>query len=123
MNTPVQRFGHLRIDRCTESGQTAECSLDVATGAAEPVIEIEMPESGIEVIKPHQTHDTAAKPDAFRISSRTVDGLRSFREFIGLALAVLGNISSRRLLWRLVLRARISALRDGASKPQEKGKA
>jgi hypothetical protein len=95
----------------------------VATWAAEPVIEIKMPESSIEVIKPHQTHDTATEPDAFRISSRTVDGLRRFREFIGLALAVLGDIGSRRLLWRLILCARISALGDGPSKSQEKGKA
>lgn len=92
MDTAIQRFGHLRIDRCAKSGQTAEGSLDVATRAAEPVIEIEMTEGGIEVIKPHQTYDTAAEPNAFRIACGTIDGLRGFRELIGLSLAVLGGI-------------------------------
>jgi hypothetical protein len=92
MNTPVERVRHLRINRCAESGQTAKCSLDVTTGAAEPVIKVEMPESGIEVIEPHQTYDTAAEPDAFWISCRTVDGLRRFCKFIGFALTVLRDI-------------------------------
>jgi hypothetical protein len=92
MNASVQRFGHLRIDRCAKSGQTAECSLHVAAGAAESVIEIEMPESGVEVVKPHQAYDTAAKPNAFRVTGGTIDGLRGFGEFIGFALAVLGGI-------------------------------
>jgi len=122
MNASVQRFGHLRIDRRAKSGQTAECSLDVAAGAAEPVIEIEMTESGIEVVKPHQAYDTAAKPDAFRVTSRTVDGLSGFGELIGLALAVLGDVRGCRLL-RLVLSSRISALGNRASNPNEKGKA
>lgn len=94
MNASVQRFGHLRIDRCTKSGQTAECSLDVAAGAAEAVIEIEVTESGIEVIQPHQAYDTAAEPNALRIAGGTIDRLRGFRELIGLTLAVLGDIRS-----------------------------
>jgi hypothetical protein len=122
MNASVQRFGHLRIDRCTKTGQTTEGGLDVAAGAAEPIVEIEMAESGIEVVEPHQAYDTATEPDAFWISSRSVDGLRSFREFIGLALTVLRGIGRRRLL-RLVLSPRISTLGDSASKPDQKGKA
>lgn len=81
-----------------------------------------MTESGIEVIQPHQAYDTAAQPNALRIACGTVDGLRGFRELIGLALAILGDIRSRRLL-RLVLSPRISALGDGASEPDKKGKA
>jgi hypothetical protein len=95
----------------------------MAAGATEPVIEVEMPESSIEVIKPHQAHDTAAEPDAFRVACGTVDGLGGFGELVGLALAVLGDIRSRRRLGRLVLGARISALREGASKPDKKGEA
>ncbi len=81
-----------------------------------------MAEGGIEVIEPHQADDTAAQPNAFRIASGTVDSLRGLSEFIGLALAVLGHIRRRRLL-ALVLSPRISALGNGASKPDKKGKA
>jgi hypothetical protein len=93
----------------------------VATGAAKPVVKIEVAESGIEVIKPHQAYDAAAKPNAFRVACGAVDGLCGFSELIGLALAVLGGIC-RRGLFALVLSARIPALGDGASKPDQKGK-
>ncbi len=55
----------------------------------EPVIEIQMSEGGVEIVPPHQHHDAAAEPNAFWIAGRTVDGLRGFRELIGLALVVL----------------------------------
>lgn len=92
MDAAIERFRHFRIDRCAETGQTAERCLDVATGAAKPVVEIEMTESSIEVIKPHQANDTAAEPNAFRIASGAIDGLCGFRKLIGLALTVLGGI-------------------------------
>ncbi len=91
-------------------------------GAAEPIIEIEMPERSIEIIKPHEAHNTAAEPDTFRVARGTVDGLRGLSEFVCLALAVLGNICGGGLL-RLVLSALIPALGNGASKPNKKGQA
>ena len=90
--------------------------------AAEAVIKIEVPESGIEVIKPHQADNTATEPNAFRVTGGAIDSLRGFRELVGLALAVLGDIRSRGLLRRLVLSPRISALSERASKTDEKGK-
>ncbi len=123
VDTAIQRVGHLRIDRRTESGQATERRLDMPAGATEPVIKIEMAKRGIEVIKPHQADDTAAEPDALRITGGTIDGLRGFCELVGLALAVFSGIRSRRRLRRLVLGPRISALGEGASNPDEKGKA
>ena len=75
-----------------ETRQAAEGRLDVAAGAAEAVVEIEMAEGGVEIVAPHQAHHAAAEPDAFRVAGRAVDGLRGLDEFVGLALAVLGRI-------------------------------
>ena len=72
----------------------------MAAGAAEPVVEIEVAECGIEVVAPHQAHDAAAEPDAFRVSARAVDGLGRLDEFVGFALIVLvgvGGIGGRLL--------------------------
>ena len=92
MNAAVQRLGHLGIDLAAKPGQAAKRRLDMAAGATEPVVEIEVTKGGIEIVEPHQTHDTATEPDAFGVSSRTVDGLRGLDKFIGLALVVLGRI-------------------------------
>ena len=64
----------------------------MAAGAAEPVVEIEVAEGGIEVVAPHQAHHAAAEPDAFGVSGRAVDGLGRLDEFVGLALVVLGGV-------------------------------
>ena len=72
--------------------QAAERRLDMAARAAKPVVEVEMAEGGVEIVAPHQNHDAAAEPDAFRISGRAIDGLRRLDEFVGLALAVFGRI-------------------------------
>ena len=85
-----RRFRHLGVDLAAKAGQAAEGRLDMAAGAAEAVVEIEVAEGGIEVVPPHQAHHAAAEPDAFRVSGRAVDGLRRLDEFVGLALIVLG---------------------------------
>jgi len=73
---------HLGIDLSAKPGQAAERRLDVAAGAAEPVIEIKMPKGGIEIVPPHQAHHATAEPNAFRVSGRAIDGLRRFNEFV-----------------------------------------
>ena len=92
--------------------------------AAEAVVKVEMPESRVQVIAPHQDNNTAAEPDAFRVSRRTIDGVLSFDEFVGFALAVLGGIGRsggcRRL--GLVLGAKIAALRNRSTNAEQQGK-
>ena len=95
MDAAVQASRHLGIDLAAKPGQAAERRLDVAAGAAEPVVEIEVAERGIEIVAPHQAHHAAAEPDAFRVAGRAVDGLRGLDEFVGLALVVLGGIGRR----------------------------
>ena len=92
MDAAVQALGNLGVDLAAEAGQAAERRLDVAAGAAEPVVEIEMAEGGVEVVAPHQAHHAAAEPDAFRVAGRAVDGLGGLGEFVGLALVVLGGV-------------------------------
>ncbi len=92
MDAAAQGFSDLGIDLPAETGQAAERRLDVPAGAAEPVVEIEVPESGVEIVAPHQAHHTAAEPDTFRVAGRAVNDLGGLDEFVGLALVVLGGV-------------------------------
>jgi hypothetical protein len=113
------QVSRLWIDR-PEPHQAAESRLDMAARAAEPVVEIEMPKSSVEVVARHQDHHPAAKPDAFRVAGRTVDSLRGLDEFVSLALVVLGGIG--RGFTGLVLDVRVAALGKRAAEPDQEGK-
>jgi hypothetical protein len=123
MNTSTQAFWCFGVDGA-KAHEAPERRLNVAAGAAKPVIQIEVAEGGIEIVTPHQNHHAAAEPDAFRISGRAIDGLRSLDEFIGLALTVFGHISRRSRigrgrLARLILGAKVAALGEGASETDQ----
>ena len=90
----------------------------MAAGAAESVVEIEVPEGGIEIVHPHQTDDAAAEPHAFGISGRAINGLGGFGELVGLALAVLGGVR-RRGFALLVLSVIVAALSEGTSQSEQ----
>lgn len=122
MNLVVQAPWHLVVDLPAKTGQAAEGRLDVAARAAESVIEVEVPERGIEVVTPHQAHHAAAEPDAFRIPARSIDGLRRLDEFVGLALVVLGRVGRIGSCGFLILGRGGAALGDGASDADQDGK-
>jgi hypothetical protein len=119
VNAAVEGFGHLGVDLAAEAGQAAECRLDMPTGTAKPVVEIEVTKGGIEVVEPHQPYHAATEPDAFRVAGRAVDGLRCFNELVGLALIVPGRIRRGgricRRFARLILGPKVAALRKRAS--------
>jgi hypothetical protein len=92
VNPVVEALLDLVVDLPAKAGQAAKGGLDVAAGAAEPVIEIEMPERGVEVVAPHQADHAAAEPDTFRVAGRAIEDLLRLDEFVGLALIVLGRI-------------------------------
>ena len=52
VDAAVQAVRHFRIERA-ESDEAAERRLDMAAGASEAVIEIEMAERGVEIVAPH----------------------------------------------------------------------
>ena len=112
VNLVVQAPRHLVVDLSPKTGQTAEGCLDMAARAAEPIVEIEVAECGVEVVAPHQAHDASAEPDAFRVSARAVDGLGRLDEFVGFPLIILGGVGliTGRRLAGLILRGRAAAL-------------
>ena len=124
VHAAAQRIGRLGIDR-SEPHQTAERRLDMAAGAAEAVIEVEMAERRIQVVPPHQDDHAAPEPDTFRVTRGTVDGMRGFDKLVGLALAVLGGLSGRirrigggRLVL-LILGTQIAALGNRATDTEQ----
>ena len=104
MDAAAQRVRHLGIDLAAETGQATERRLHMPARAAEPVVQIEVPKRGVEIVEPHQPNHAAAEPDAFGVSGRAVDGLRGLQELVGLALVVLGDVGGGgrgRLAWVL----------------------
>jgi hypothetical protein len=123
MNTSTQAFWCFGVDGA-KAHEAPERRLNVAAGAAKPVIQIEVAERGVEIVAPHQNHHAAPEPDAFRVSGRAIDSLRSLDEFIGLALTVFGRISRRSRicrggLARLILGAKVAALGEGGSETDQ----
>ena len=88
MHAAVERVGRLRIDVALPH-EAAECRLDVAGRAAEPVVQIEVAEGGIEIVAPEQAHHAPSEPQAFRIGGRPAQDLLGFGEFVDLLLASL----------------------------------
>ena len=82
---------HLVVDLGAKPGQAAEGRLHMAARAAKPVVKVEVAESGIEIVAPHQADHPAAEPDAFGVAGRAIDGLGGLGKFVGLALVVLGG--------------------------------
>jgi hypothetical protein len=124
VDAAIERFRHLGIDLPAEPGQAAEGRLDMAARTAKAVVKVEMAKGGIEIVKPHQAHDTPAKPDTFRISGRPIQRLRRLDEFVGLALVILVGVGGicRGGFSGLVLGVIIAALGEGASDTDQEGK-
>src|SRR5688572_5243251 len=70
MDAVVQRFRRLRIGVAL-TDETAERRLDMAAWAAEPIIEVEMPERRIEIVHPESADHPSTEPDAFGIGGGT----------------------------------------------------
>ena len=69
MHAAVQRILRFGIKR-TLPDQAAEGRLDMRARATEAVVEVEVAESGVEIVAPEQGDDAPAQPDAFRLSRR-----------------------------------------------------
>jgi hypothetical protein len=103
MDPGVQTFRRLWID-VPLSHHASERGLNVLSGAPESIIEIEMPERGVEVVTPKQRNHPAAEPDAFRVTGRAADLGGRLGKFIDPALGVFCRIALtglRRLVARL----------------------
>jgi len=120
MDPAVEGFGDLRIDGGAEPHHAAESRLDMTAGAAEPLVQIQMAERGVEVVAPHQADHAPSEPDTFRVAGRAVDGLSRFHELVSLALAFLGGIAGS-LLGRVVLSPEIATLGDRSPDSDKQG--
>jgi hypothetical protein len=113
----------LVVDLGAKPGQATESGLDVPTGTAETVVQIEMAKGGVEIVTPHQSNHAPAKPNAFRVSGRAVDHLCRFYEFVGLALVILGGVGCIGGRFTGLIRSRGGpALRKGAPDADRKCK-
>ena len=93
MHPAIQAFGGLRVDMAL-AHQAAESGLDMRTGAAEPVVKVEVPEGGVEIVPPQQADYPAAEPDALRIAGRPGEHTRRFGNFVDAFLAFLGGVDA-----------------------------
>jgi len=89
MNPPAQGFGSLGID-VSLPDHAAEGRLDVAARTAEPIVQVEMAEGGVEIVAPEQAHDPPTQPNAFRKGGGTAQKPGGFGKLVGLPLPVLG---------------------------------
>src|SRR6185437_3132142 len=87
----------LVVDLGGEVGQAAKGCLDVSPRTAKSVVEAEMAHGRVEIVIPNELHRAAAKPDAFRITGRAVDGAGRFVELLDLALAIVDRRRAGRL--------------------------
>src|SRR5262249_22957763 len=91
----IEAIGGFGIDRIGVQNQAAKRHLDVAAWAAEPVIQIEVAKGRVQIVAPKQTDDPPAKPYAFWIACRPVQGalrLSKFIDFLRFLGAVLGGV-------------------------------
>src|SRR4030081_226045 len=101
---PVGNFIGGLLVRAPLPDDAAERRLNMARRAAEPVVEVEMAERGIEIIAPEQAYHTTAEPEAFGIGGGAPQQLLGLGKFIELLLRILG-IAGRSLVRRLLLGA------------------
>ena len=120
MDAAVERVRDLGVDLTAKPGQATERRLDMPAGATETVVQIEVTKGGVEIVEPHQAHDPATEPDAFRVSGGAIDDLGRFGELVGLVLVGflggvgrLGGIRGR--FARLLLGVCVAALGSGSS--------
>src|SRR5579885_552756 len=99
VDAPVEGLLRFGVDVAL-ADQTAESRLNMGTGAAKAVVQIEMTESRIQIVPPKQANHAAAEPDAFRVTGRAGKHAGGFRDLVDLLLAVFGAFFSRRLLVR-----------------------
>ena len=95
MDPAIEAIGGFGIDRIGVQNQAAKRHLDVAAWAAEPVIQIEVAKGRVQIVAPKQTDDPPAKPYAFWIACRPVQGalrLSKFIDFLRFLGAVFGGV-------------------------------
>src|SRR5262249_15149279 len=95
MDPAIEAIGGFWVDRICVQNPAAERHLGVAALAAETVINVEVPKGGVQIVAPKQTDAPPAKPYAFWIACRPVQGalrLSKFIDFLRFLGAVFGGV-------------------------------
>ena len=121
MDPGAQTFRRLWID-IPLSYNAPERSLNVLSGAAEPIVEIQMAEGCVEVVAPKQSNHPTAEPDTFRVAGRAADLGRSLGKFIKSALRILGGIGGLTSLRRLVSGLAVAGLSKRRERSQRQNR-
>jgi hypothetical protein len=119
MDPGAQTLGRFRIDSAL-SHNASERGLNMLPRAAETIVQIEMAERSIKIIPPQKIDDSAAEPDALRITGRPADLRGGFGELIGPFLGILVGIAGLAGLWCLVARLGIAALGKGPDRGRKR---
>ena len=85
MDAGIERVGRLLVllVDIALAHNAAETDLHMLAGAAEPIVQFEMTERGVEVVLPHQADRTLAEPDAFAPGSGAGHDAARFGDFVG----------------------------------------
>lgn len=78
-----EAFGRLRV-RISHPDNATKRSLNVARRAAKPVVQLHMPEGGVEIIAVKEPDRAPPEPDALRLAGRAVQQLGRFCNLIHL---------------------------------------
>src|SRR5664280_287995 len=95
----VQALWGLGIDMAL-AHQAAESGLNMRAWAAEPVVNVEVADSGVEIVPPQQADHPAAKPDAFRVAGRPDEQVGGLGDLVDAFLAFFGGAVGRFLFFR-----------------------
>ena len=79
----------------------AESLLEMIAGTAEPVVQFELAQRGVEVVAPKQADHPSPGPHAFRLSGRARQQPGRLGELVDLLLFLLGRVGGRGR-WRLL---------------------
>src|SRR6266436_6051584 len=84
MNARIERVDRLLVllVDIALAHDAAETDLHMLARAAEPIVQFEMTERGVEVVLPHQADRTLAEPDAFAAGSRAGHEAARFGYFV-----------------------------------------
>ena len=94
MDAGIERVGRLLVllVDIALAHDAAETDLHMLAGAAEPIVQFEVTERGVEVVLPHQADRTLAEPDAFAPGGGAGHGTARLGYFVGTTRGVLSGL-------------------------------
>ena len=96
MHAGTQAFRRLGVDIALPHDAAKSC-LNVPARTAEPIVKLQMPESGVEIVTPQEIYHPAAKPHAFWIGRWACEYTRGFCKVVGFFGGIFWSVAALRL--------------------------